>query len=104
AGRPVAVQSPARNRLPQPVFAIGRSAFCSGVAANVARRSRTICQGGNVCGRPDTFATSLQIAHARSARGAVKSSPPSLMVTEIRLGSAKIHSQVPLITPSIGGK
>src|SRR4029453_2512673 len=91
AGKPVAVQSPARNRLSHFVSAGGGSAFCSGVAANVARRSRTICHGGNAGGRPDTFATSPQIVCARSVRGIVKYSPPSLMVTEIRPGSAKIH-------------
>ena len=47
AGRPVAVQSPARARLRQRVRAAGRLAFCSGVAAKVARRSLTICQGGS---------------------------------------------------------
>src|SRR5436189_2743253 len=47
AGNPVAVQSPARNRFLYAVTGPGRSAFCSGVASNVARRSRTICQGGN---------------------------------------------------------
>ena len=47
AGNPVSVQSPARNRFFQAVTGPGRSAFCSGVASNVARRSRTICQGGN---------------------------------------------------------
>src|SRR6185437_8942789 len=46
AGRPVAVQSPARNRLGQAVFAGARLASCSGVAANVARRSFTICHSG----------------------------------------------------------
>src|SRR4030088_1893366 len=39
AGNPVSVQSPARNKFFQAVDAPGRSAFCSGVASNVARRS-----------------------------------------------------------------
>ena len=69
AGRPVAVQSPARKRLRHSVSAAGRNAFCSGVAANVARRSRTICQGGSVSGSPATAATSLQIVCASSSRG-----------------------------------
>ena len=51
AGNPVSVQSPARKRFLNDVAAFGRSAFCSGVASNVARRSRTICQGGS---SPDT--------------------------------------------------
>src|SRR5258708_35375251 len=38
AGSPVSVQSPARNRFLNPVTVPGRSAFCSGVASNVARR------------------------------------------------------------------
>ena len=36
----------------------GRLAFCAGVAAKVARRSRTICHGGSALGRPATVATS----------------------------------------------
>ena len=48
AGNPVSVQSPARNRFFQAVTGPGRRAFCSGVASNVARRSRTICQGGKL--------------------------------------------------------
>ena len=47
AGNPVSVQSPARNRFFRAVEAPGRRAFCSGVASKVARRSRTICQGGS---------------------------------------------------------
>ena len=48
AGSPVSVQSPARTRLLHLVAAPGRFASCAGVAAKVARRSRTICQGGSV--------------------------------------------------------
>ncbi len=50
AGRPVAVQSPARTRLRHAVTAAGRRAFCAGVAAKVARRSRTSCHGGSSVG------------------------------------------------------
>ena len=47
AGRPVSVQSPARNRLRQRgLGAGGRLASWAGVAAKVARFSLTICQGG----------------------------------------------------------
>ena len=46
AGRPVWVQSPAKNRLRQRVSAGGRLASCSGVAAKVARFSLTICHVG----------------------------------------------------------
>ena len=52
AGRPVSVQSPARTRLRHLVTAPGRMASCAGVAAKVARRSRTICQGGSAAGSP----------------------------------------------------
>src|SRR6478672_13935456 len=52
AGNPVAVQSPARTRLSQRVRAPGRLAFSSGVAAKVARRSRTICHGGSSAAIP----------------------------------------------------
>src|SRR5216684_3749567 len=58
AGNPVAVQSPARNRFLNAVTGPGRSAFCSGVASNVARRSRTICQGGNSPFTPAALQTS----------------------------------------------
>ncbi len=56
AGNPVSVQSPARNRFFQAVTAPGRRAFCSGVASNVARRSRTICQGGSSACMPAALA------------------------------------------------
>src|SRR6476619_392135 len=70
AGNPVAVQSPARTRLSQGVRAPGRLAFSSGVAAKVARRSRTICHGGNgSAGSFITAATSRQMHSANSARG-----------------------------------
>ncbi len=46
AGKPVSVQSPASTRLRQAVAAPGRFKSCAGVAAKVARRSRTICHGG----------------------------------------------------------
>ena len=53
AGSPVAVQSPARTRLGQAVdAAAGRRAFWPGVAAKVARRSRTSCHGGSAVVMP----------------------------------------------------
>src|SRR5580658_8927435 len=66
AGRPVSVQSPAKTRLRHFVAVLGRTASWAGVAANVARRSRTICQGGSAGGRPVTLATSPQILFASS--------------------------------------
>src|SRR5450755_1429042 len=62
AGNPVSVQSPARNRFLRAVEAPGRRAFCSGVASNVARRSRTICQGGSSPVTPPALQISRQIA------------------------------------------
>src|SRR5580693_10123454 len=108
AGSPVSVQSPARMRLRQRVFAPGRLASCAGVAAKVARRSRTICQGGilpsgSVAGRPVTLATSSQMIFASSSRGVLSNRSPALMVIETRPVKLKIHSTVPLITPRIGG-
>ncbi len=60
----------------------GRRASCSGVAAKVARRSRTICQGGNSGGRPVIAATSLQIVCASASRGVSISRSAALIVTE----------------------
>ena len=51
AGRPVAVQSPARKRFRQRVCDRGRLAFSSGSAAKVARRSLMMCQGGKTAGK-----------------------------------------------------
>ena len=70
AGRPVSVQSPAKTRLRHLVTAPGRMASWAGVAAKVARRSRTICHGGSAAGNPVRLATSLQILFASSSRGA----------------------------------
>src|SRR5271156_4427522 len=103
AGRPVSVQSPARTRLLHLVATPGRFASCAGVAANVARRSRTICQGGSAGGKPVARATSPQIALASSSRGESTSSSPALMVMETRPGKEKIHCTVPLSTPRIVG-
>ena len=58
AGSPVCVQSPARKKLRHSVFAPGRFASCRGLAANVARFSFTICQGGKSAGRPVKAETS----------------------------------------------
>ncbi len=60
AGRPVSVQSPARNRLRHCVRAGGRLASCSGVAAKVARFSRTICQRGSGAVMPSAAQISAQ--------------------------------------------
>ena len=103
AGKPVSVQSPASARLRHAVCALGRFKSCSGVAAKVARRSRTICQGGSSSGNPVTLATSAQIVLARSSLGVSIKRSPALMVTDNRPGKAKIHSTVPLSTPRIGG-
>ena len=85
----------------------GTLASCAGVAAKVARRSRTICQGGslsaNSAGNPVKRATSLQIVLASSSRGESMSRSPALMVTDTRPGNAKIHCTVALSTPRIGG-
>src|ERR1700722_952790 len=70
AGRPVSVQSPARTRLRRLVTAPGRLASWAGLAAKVARRSRTICHGGSSAGNPVSVASSLQIFFASSSRGA----------------------------------
>ena len=91
AGKPVFVQSPASTRLRHAVAAPGRLASCAGVAAKVARRSRTICHGGSAAGKPVTLATSLQIVFASSSRGISISRSPALMVTDSRPGKAKIH-------------
>src|SRR5207302_10608444 len=65
AGKPVFVQSPASRRLRQAVCAPGRRLSCAGVAAKVARRSRTICHGGKTAaaslGSLAACATSVQI-------------------------------------------
>ena len=89
AGRPVSVQSPARTRLRHLVTAPGRMASCAGVAAKVARRSRTICQGGSAAGNPVRLATSPQIVFASSSRGVSMSRSPALMVTESRPGKGE---------------
>src|ERR1041385_18244 len=108
AGNPVAVPSPARNRLSLLVRAPGRFAFSAGVAAKVARRSRTICHGGSagaipVVPMPVALATSFQMVWASSSRGTFISRSAALIVTERRPSKAKIHSVVALIRPCIGG-
>src|SRR5262249_25467136 len=84
AGNPVSVQAPARNRLRHAVFAAGRLAFSAGVAAKVARRSRTICHGGMALGRRATAATSCQMFLASSSRGVSSRRSAALMVTASR--------------------
>src|SRR5208282_589120 len=107
AGRPVSVQSPARMRLRHPVAGPGRLASCAGVAEKVARRSRTICQGGSppgsAAGNPVIRAISSQIVLASSSRGPSMSRSPALMVTDSLPGKANSHCTVPLSTPRIGG-
>ena len=72
------VESRARRR--------GACAFSSGVAAKVARRSRTICQGGRSAGKPATCATSRQIVAASSSRDCSSSRSAPLIVIESRPG------------------
>src|SRR5215467_611927 len=98
AGKPVFVQSPASMRLFQAVRAPGRRASCSGVAAKVARRSRTICHGGSSAGRRAMVRTSRQMVCASASRGVSRSRSPALMVVEMRPGKVKIHSVVALMT------
>src|SRR4029078_6969297 len=103
AGRPVSVQSPANKRLRHLVVTPGRMASWARVGAQVARRSRTICQGGSAAGNPVKPAPSPQIFFASSSRGASMSRSPALMVTESRPGNANSHCTVALSTPRIGG-
>ena len=66
------------------VRAGGRLAAFSGVAAKVARRSLTICQGGSGSARrPVRPAISVQIASARASRGSL----------EEAIGAADRHRQ-----------
>ena len=74
-----------------------------GVASNVARRSRTICHGGNSPATPAALQTSRQIACASSSRGMSTSRSPLLIVTDRRCGNANSHSTSPPTTPRIGG-
>ena len=102
AGSPVSVQSPARKRLLQAVALPGRLAFWAGVAAKVARRSRTICHGGMALGVPATIATSSQIFLASVSRGISSNRSAALMVTDTLCLKQKSHSTVPFTTPTIG--
>ena len=104
AGNPVAVQSPARMRLFHCVRAAGRLAFSSGVAAKVARRSRTICHGGSSAAIPVARETSCQIVWASIARGTSIRRSALLIVTDSRPANANTHSVVPLMIPIIGGR
>jgi hypothetical protein len=54
------------------------------VAANVARRSRTICQRGISGASPVNCATSRHIVSASSSRGASMSRSAQLIVVESR--------------------
>ena len=76
----------------------------AGVAAKVARRSRTICHGGNASGRPATVATSFQISSPALSRGTSSRRSPALMVTDRRSGNANSHSTVPFTTPMMGAR
>ena len=65
------------------VRAPGRFASCAGVAAKVARRSLTICQGGSSAGKPVSAATSRQIVCAQAPRAACRSAGRApLIVTD----------------------
>ena len=64
AGRPVSVQSPASTRFANAVRAPGRRAASAGVAAKVARRSRTICQRRHFRRKPGQAGDFRQIASA----------------------------------------
>jgi len=80
------------------VIAPGRSAFCSGVASNVARRSRTICQGGNspctprLADIPPNRLRELLTRHIHQPSAL-------LMVIDRRCGNANSHSTSPPTTP-----
>ena len=102
-GQAGSVQSPASTRLRHARFGARTLGILAGVAAKVARRSRTICQGGSAAGKPVTLATSAQMVFASSSRGVSISRSPALIVTDSRPGKANIHSTVPLMTPRIGG-
>src|SRR5262245_1910484 len=103
AGRPVAVQSPASIRLFHCVAVPGRSVFCAGTAAKVARRSRTICQAGIGASLPIICATSCQVLLPRVSRSSSSRRLAALIVTESRSGKANSHSVRPLSAPIMGG-
>ena len=106
AGRPVVGPVAGQHQIaPARSAAPGRLASCAGVAAKVARRSRTICHGGRrPAGRArrqprcQIVCASIVARRRRSRRSA------ALMVTDRRPGKANIHSAVPLSTPRIGGR
>src|SRR6266516_4115437 len=102
AGKPVMVKSPASHRLLHAVVAAGRLAFSPGVAAKVARRSRTICHGGSALGRPATVATSCQSFCASISRGTSSKRSAALIVIDSRSAKVKSHSMVPFTTPVMG--
>ena len=97
AGRPVSVQSPARNRLRQR----GRGAGPLARPARAWRRrwrgfSLTICQGGRSAADPSDLARHrAQSVSASSSRSLSTQASAPLTVTEMRSGKAKIHSAVP---------
>src|SRR5215813_5067824 len=102
AGKPVFVQSPASRKFLQAVVAAGRLAFCPGVAAKVARRSRTICHGGSAVERSATAATSRHNCLASVSRGVSSRRSAALIVTDNRPGNVKSHSIVPFTIPVMG--
>src|SRR5215207_5283070 len=57
-----------------------------GVAANVARRSLTICQGGRFRGSPVKVTISAQIRSANVSRGSSSRRSTPLLVTDSRSG------------------
>ena len=81
--RPVAGEDQVANSASR---AAGRRAASAGVAAKVARRSRTICQRGSAGARPVSVATSRQIVSASCWRGSSISRSAQLIVTESRSG------------------
>ena len=103
AGRPVAVQSPARKRFRQRVHDCGLLAFSLGSAAKVARRSLMMCQGGKTLGKFVSITTSFQTSCASISRGASIHRSAALMVAEIRSGKANSHSAVPFTMPVMVG-
>src|SRR6476646_5506356 len=103
AGRPVAVQSPARKRFRQRVHDCGLLAFSFGSAAKVARRSLMMCQGGKTLGKLVSITTSFQTSCASISRGASIHRSAALMVAEIRSRKANSHSAVPFTMPVMVG-
>ena len=100
AGKPVFVQSPARNMLANPIIVAGRRATCSGVCSKVARFSLMILHGPRL--ETSSSKTRLISAHILSAISISDFSEnllAALIVTEITSPRTNIHSAVPPTTP-----